>query len=268
MPRVDGHRPGWPCWAELATPDLRVSHRFYSELFGWGRYTVVVPHRGEIDVFTCGEDDAEVAALQQLADPAQPASWTCYFRTDDMARSVEAVRRAGGQVLIEPVEHGNLGLSAMFVDPEGADFCVVDTYDFPGARVVEESSSPVWIELAVHDLAAERGFYGEVFGWRPVDRDYGALPYTEFKVGDESVAGMVAMDELRAAAESSHWMPYVEVADCDAAAARASELGARIQVGPTTVEPGRYAVLADPTGARLGIITPDPVVRRSFRTAP
>ena len=63
-------------------------------------------------------------------------------------------------------------------------------------------------------------------------------------------------------------MKGVEVADCDAAAARASELGARIQVGPTTVEPGRYAVLADPTGARLGIITPDPVVRRSFRTAP
>jgi predicted enzyme related to lactoylglutathione lyase len=104
-----------------------------------------------------------------------------------------------------------------------------------------------------------------VFGWQAVDRDYGALPHTEFEVGDDSVAGIVVMDECWAAAQAWRWMPHVEVADSDAAA-RATGLGAEIRVGPTTVEPGRYAILTDPTGARLGIITFDPMGRGSFRT--
>ncbi|MFF0523458.1 VOC family protein [Actinomadura nitritigenes] len=153
----------------------------------------------------------------------------------------------------------------MFADPEGADFSVIDTHDFSGVRVVDEPSAPVWVELAARDVAVEREFYGQVFGWQGVERDYDIRPYTEFRKGGEAVAGMVFMDELWAAAHPPHWITYFEVEDCDAAAVRATRLGAKVRVGPATIPIGRYAVLTDPTGARLGIIAPDPKVRRKLR---
>jgi predicted enzyme related to lactoylglutathione lyase len=45
-------------------------------------------------------------------------------------------------------------------------------------------------------------------------------------------------------------MIYLQVSDCDAATAKAKELGARVYMEPMTLEKtGRFAVIADPTGA-------------------
>ena len=49
------------------------------------------------------------------------------------------------------------------------------------------------------------------------------------------------------------WLLYVTVADAEAAASRASELGGSVPAGPFDVmEAGRMAVIADPTGAVFG----------------
>lgn len=267
---MKGHRPGWPCWIELATPDSDVSKAFYSGLFGWGSYTLVIPDRADVEVFTLGSiGGPEVAGLQLLADPAQPASWMCFFRVEDVDGTLASALGAGGRDLIEPTDVANLGRTAVCADPEGADFTVIDLYDFHGASVVDEPSAPCWIELATRDVAAARRFYGQVFGWRPVDRDYYGSVYTEYKVDDgKSVAGMVLMDHRWPPDYHPHWMPYFEVADCDTSAARAADLGGRVHVPPTNIHPGRFAVLTDPTGARLGIITPDPTTRATFRLNP
>jgi uncharacterized protein len=48
---------------------------------------------------------------------------------------------------------------------------------------------------------------------------------------------------------------YFAVTDCDAAAARATELGGQVTVPPTDAPPGRLAMLTDPQGASFTIIT-------------
>ena len=54
-----------------------------------------------------------------------------------------------------------------------------------------------------------------------------------------------------------NWFNYVTVADADAAAARARELGGAVHAGPFDVmENGRMAVIADPTGAMFGVWQP------------
>ena len=53
----------------------------------------------------------------------------------------------------------------------------------------------------------------------------------------------------------SHWMIYFSVADCDAAAAKATELGGSVKVPPTDIPPvGRFSVIQDPQGAVFSII--------------
>jgi predicted enzyme related to lactoylglutathione lyase len=50
-------------------------------------------------------------------------------------------------------------------------------------------------------------------------------------------------------------MPYFQVADCDATAAKAQALGASFKVPPTDIpRVGRFAVIQDPQGAVFSII--------------
>jgi predicted enzyme related to lactoylglutathione lyase len=53
------------------------------------------------------------------------------------------------------------------------------------------------------------------------------------------------------------WVPYVAVADCNATAAAARRLGARLIVEPTEIPGvGRFATLLDPQGACIAFMKP------------
>jgi len=52
-----------------------------------------------------------------------------------------------------------------------------------------------------------------------------------------------------------HWMIYFGVADCDASCEQVRSLGGSVSVPPTDVPGvGRFAVVADPTGAFFSVI--------------
>ena len=51
-----------------------------------------------------------------------------------------------------------------------------------------------------------------------------------------------------------HWGVYFMVDDTDRAVARIAELGGTITVPPMDIEPGRFAVVADPSGAVFNVI--------------
>ncbi|TDC60200.1 VOC family protein [Actinomadura sp. GC306] len=251
------YQPGYPTWVELASPDLEMSKHFYCEVFNWYAYTLTLDHIGEYEMFVLGDvQGPEIGGMYQLIDDSMPSSWTVYFRTDDPVASLDLVREAGGRVLVEPLDVAHLGRLAQASDPQGADFGLWLPYDLKGAGVVDEASAMCWAEVSSPDPDAGRGFYSHVFGWKPVDRTYYGRPYVEFKVGERSVAGMVAPQQRWAPDVFSHWMPYFWVSDCDAAVARAAELGARIHVPPVTIETGRLAIMSDPGGARLAVVTP------------
>ncbi len=113
-----------------------------------------------------------------------------------------------------------------------------------------------WIDLNTRDAAAAKRFYGAAFGWETIDNptDQGGV-YTQFTSGGQKVAGMGEMgDDMKAAGVPPQWNCYVTVADVDAAAARAQELGAQLMLPPMQVmDAGRMAILIDPTGARLSL---------------
>ncbi|WP_141577848.1 VOC family protein [Actinomadura sp. WMMA1423] len=257
MPEKNGIAPGHPSWAELASPDPEVSKRFYEGLFGWSSYTLTTDI-GDYEVFTLGGvQGPEAAGMQTLLDDTERGSWTCYFRSDDIDSTVAAVREAGGLEVVEPTEVADLGRMALCSDPEGAEFALWYPYNLKGVGVVDEPAAMCWVELACHDTEGARRFYGHVFGWRPVDRDfYYESVYTQWKVGESSVAGMVSIDELGPPGLRARWTPYFYVSDCDAAAARATELGARVHIAPTDIKPGRFAILSDPTGACVALFAP------------
>ncbi|GGU99530.1 glyoxalase [Actinomadura cremea] len=259
MPMVTEYQPGMPCWLDLASPDLATSKRFYSELFGWSSYTITQEVYGDYEVFTLGgAQGPTVAGLQALADETQPPTWTVYFRVEDVEVTGRAVAAAGGQELVEPMQGMHLGRVAMYSDLEGADFALWQPYGREGMEILREPSAMCWVELASRDIESARRFYGDVFGWRAKEYQYyRAAPYTNWEVDGQAVAGMVFMDEHWPPHWGAYWIPYFWVTDCDGTVWKAADLGARVTIPPTDIEPGRFAGIADPTGARFGVITPD-----------
>ncbi|RSN61807.1 MULTISPECIES: VOC family protein [Actinomadura] len=260
MPEVTRYEPGTPCWIDLASPDPGTSRRFYGDLFGWSSYTLSVEQANDYEIFTLGgADGPSVGGMQTLADPAQPPSWTSYFTVADVDAVARAVVAAGGRERLPPREFAHVGRTAMFTDFQGSDFAVWQPHgdELRGAEVAGEPSTMYWVELATRNVEKARRFYGEVFGWRASERRYYRdWVYTIWRAGVRPVAGLVHMDATWPAEWPGDWVPYFEVADVDAAAEHAGELGATVTVPPDDIEPGRFAVVMDPTGARVGLISP------------
>jgi uncharacterized protein len=111
----------------------------------------------------------------------------------------------------------------------------------------------VWYELMTTDLAAARAFYGQVVGWHAIDAQMPGQDYWIFTVGEKPVAGLMARPED---APPPSWSGYVAVEDVDAAAAKVTAAGGTVHVPPTDIpDVGRFSIVADPHGARLGLIT-------------
>ena len=116
---------------------------------------------------------------------------------------------------------------------------------------------PCWYELATSDPDAAQGFYAGVFGWTWASAGMEGFDYRLASAGTTRVAGMMAMQPQ---VPMPCWTAYIAVDDCDKTAAQATRAGAQTYVPPTDIpNTGRFAVLADPQGAVMGILQPLPM---------
>lgn len=112
-----------------------------------------------------------------------------------------------------------------------------------------------WCELMTSDVAAAKDFYGKLFGWQMEEMAMEGVTYTVLHAGGAPVGGIMATPK-HAAGMSSTWGAYVTVADVDATARQAAELGAKICMGPRDIpNVGRFCLIQDPQGAMLYAIT-------------
>jgi hypothetical protein len=112
-----------------------------------------------------------------------------------------------------------------------------------------------WSELTTSDPRKATEFYGTLFGWKIEKMDMGTGPYHVAKVGDESVGGIMAFPpEMNGV--PPNWCPYVTVRNVDETAKQCVALGGKVCAGPMDIPTvGRFAVIQDPQGAVLNVIT-------------
>jgi predicted enzyme related to lactoylglutathione lyase len=151
----------------------------------------------------------------------------------------------------------DVGKMAILADPAGGVIALWQGASMKGAGIVDEPGSFSWAELSSRDTAKAEAFYTEVFGWTASTSEMGEMRYTEFKTGDKSVAGMMAINPGMPAEVPSYWMPYFEAADIDAKFGEATALGAVPMVGPESMPQLTFAILRDPQGAMFGLLKLD-----------
>ena len=256
MPKFTSYTVGTPCWVDHATKDLEASNAFYGTLFGWdaddqgedmGHYTLM------------RKGGSSVAGNMKVMTEDQPCAWVTYVSVDDADATVEQAKKAGATVFVEPMDVSDIGRMAVFADPTGAAIGIWQPKTFHGAELANETGTFAWNELDTRDLPAAKAFYTEVFGWEPNDLDMEEMSYTEWRLGDRAVAGMMPMPEMVPAEVPAHWLVYFAVDDTDAVVSKATEIGASALVPPTDIPPGRFAVLSDPDGAAFAVIKMNPM---------
>ena len=249
----DGFGPGVPCWVITMQPDPSAGAAFYGGLFGWehtpsddGTY-LLARLRGRIV--------AAVTPLPPGVDPAPPPGWVTHVQVADAAETARAAKAAGGAVVFGPFD-GPEGAVAVLQDPSGGVLTAWEPRGrLKGAEVVNEDGAWAMSSLQTPDPDAAAAFYGAVFGWTTETFAMGDVSATLFRlpgfvggepeqpVSREVVATMIE------ASDGAKWVVDIWVADVDAAAQRAGDLGGRVVAGPFDIPLGRTAALADPAGA-------------------
>lgn len=255
------YKDGSPNWVDLGTPDTAGAAVFYRGLFGWD-FRAGGEDVGGYGMFRLG--DRTVAGGMTVPPDQGPAAWTLYFQSPDADATAAAVTGAGGTVLFEPMDVMDFGRMAILADPAGVGFGVWQPRKNKGLDAVTEVGTMCWTELYTGDVAAATAFYGTVFGWEIDEMPFEGGTYTMVRpagtTDEAAFGGLVPIaDDPVEDAERPYWTPYFEVVDCDAVAAKAEESGGTVRLAPVFMEGvGRFAKLADPSGARFALIASAP----------
>jgi predicted enzyme related to lactoylglutathione lyase len=118
-----------------------------------------------------------------------------------------------------------------------------------------------WTELMTRDVEAAKAYYSATCGWAWETMPMGeAGDYHLAMLKGKPVAGMMDMSTTSDSDDAPFWLSYFAVDDVDAAAAATEKAGGRIVQAPWDIPgTGRVAVLEDPTGAPMGLMTPEPM---------
>src|SRR3954451_3676049 len=159
MPERDGYMPGVPCWVDTSQPDPEAAVGFYRGLFGWefeetmpagseGNYLIARVRRSIFD--GRGRDVAAISSTPEAAPPI--AMWNSYVWAESADETASKVRDGGGDVVMEPSDVLDAGRMALFTDPEGAPFWVLQAREHKGAQLVNDPGSLNFNGLNTRDV--------------------------------------------------------------------------------------------------------------------
>jgi uncharacterized protein len=123
-----------------------------------------------------------------------------------------------------------------------------------------------WNEFLTTDPERAAQFYSGVIGWTPKTvalSDHSRGPksdearYTLMQAFGRDAAGLMNSNDPNAIQNRSGWFIYIQVENIDATVAAARAKGGKVINGPFVVpDTGRIAVIEDPFGVAVGLITP------------
>lgn len=246
-------------WADLVTDDVATARKFYSQLFGWtfrevGNYTLAA------------KDDRPLAGMFQRQRPADSTArprWIPYMSVSSVSEAQDEVTKAGGKILAKQRNYPQRGDQAVFADPEGAVFGAIASRRGVQQDFLPDPGEWIWVQLFSHNAPAAAEFY-KTLG------NYEVLPNTErtnsviLSAEGFARAAVLTLPENQSQVKPA-WLPFVRVKSIGESLQQTTDLGGRVLIAPKEeLLQGHVAVIADPTGAAIGIMEWDqPANRRT-----
>jgi uncharacterized protein len=242
------HPAGTFSWVDLNTDDQEASKAFYADLLGWQYNDIPI---GDGQHYSMAQVDGhDVAAITPMPPGTDVVHWNCYVTVDDVDATAARVKDLGGTLLAEPFDVFDSGRMAILQDPQGAVLCLWQPRAHIGAGIVNVPGALTWNDLMTPDVEGSAAFYRDLFGWTIEETPGSDGQYWSITNNGRSNGGIMPAPS----GGPTVWNLYFAVEDCDAAVARARELGAGDVLGPMDVPNGtRFAVLHDPQNAVFSV---------------
>lgn len=258
-PRVAAEAPQLPgkfVWADLVTDQTASARGFYSGMFGW-------KFRGHGDYLVAYNHGQPVAGILQKERPAgNPQAtprWFPYMSVEDVGRAGQEVTRSGGKVVRKTGDLPHRGQQAAFADPEGALFGVIHLTDGAPVDGTARAGDWIWLQLLSRDAGKAASFYRKIGGYQ-VQRNSAENRSSEYILSSEGIArATVRTIPPGKPKVKPTWLPFVRVASLQDSLAKAGKLGGTVLISPRPdLMNGKVAVVADPTGAAVGLMEWNP----------
>ncbi len=247
----DPRLPGKFVWADLVTDDVPAALNFYRRMFGWtfqdmGGYLIGA------------NEDRPLCGMFQRPRPKDQAvqpRWFGYFSVANVGAAERAITKAGGKVLAAPKKFPKRGEQAIFADPEGALFGVVKSSSGDPQDFKPDPGDWIWIQMLSRDGARAADFYRKAGGYEIVENTAGN------RLSDYVLtSGGYARATIRTIPKAQdqvtpNWLLFVRVKSVSDSVAKAVDLGGKVLLAPKPdLLQGTVAVVADPTGAAIGLL--------------
>ena len=252
-----GHaHPGRFVWGDLVTSDVAAAAEFYGKVFGWTFETYG------------GDDDRDTYTLA-LADGLPIGGMVFDQRAMKGKTPFGALGRADLGCRREGVDGG--GDCRRRHRSSTHRSCSASAAKRPCSRTRKASSSAsstrkmathldiagdvnewYWVDLWTADVEKAATFYRAVVGYETVQiADDGPRSGLRLLSGGFARAGIMQKQDKNT---SSTWLPYIRVADATASAEAAKAAGGKVLLEPLAMNRATVAIIADPTGAPVGIV--------------
>ena len=238
------------CWHGVVSTDTERALAFYPEVLPWTVQKTPMGD-GEATMLAAGG----IPRLHLSApQPGVPSHFEHYLRVEDVDASTRSAEANGGRVLVPPTDIPP-GRFSVVTSPSGAPVALFHEADAAAAQNPPAGPGAIhWTELWSKDLDADLRWLKGTFGFEIEEMPMPDGPYHILKSGGLARGGAMASTEANAPAM---WLAWVQVDEVDATVDRVSRHGGTV-IAPAFDVPqvGRMAIVADPTGAVFGVITP------------
>jgi len=246
--------PGKFVWFEHVSTDVAKARAFYGQLFGWNIEGMPMEDQTYYMIHNGGTGIGGF----RTAEAGEPNHWISYMSVDDTDSRFKLALANGAKAVLPPEDFGTMGRGAAIADPTGASVCLwANTTDDEADPQTTPFGNWYWNELWTTDAERALAFYESSFGYTHDVMDMGDQgSYFVLNASGKPRGGIFQSPDAQV---PPMWLPYVHVEDCDASAARAGELGAKVFMPATDVPGvGRFAAMFDPQGAAIAIIRGQP----------
>ena len=170
-PPTGTHTPGRFVWGDLVTSDVAAAAGFYGKVFGWTFETY--GGDDDRDTYTLALADGlpiggMVFDQRAMKGKTPSARWVGLISVADVKASTAAVTAGGGKVVYAPVMLGERGETAVFRDPEGVVFGVVNSKNGDPSDFAGDVNEWYWVDLWTSDVEKAAAFYRSVVGYETI----------------------------------------------------------------------------------------------------
>jgi uncharacterized protein len=187
--------------------------------------------------------------------PQAKPRWFGYISVASVQRAERAVTKAGGKTLAEPKKFPKRGEQAIFVDGEGAMFGVVKSSSGDPEDFRPEPGDWIWIQLMSRDARKAAEFYRNIAGYEIIENT-SSNRVSDYVLASEGYARATvrSIPKERGQVQPT-WLPFVRVKNVGDSVTQVTQLGGKVlaEPKPDFLE-GKVAVIADPTGAAIGLL--------------